>query len=424
MKGLEAAIRNALAKAGHTDAHMRARIYQSARSALESGLRKQAITDPAVIAQQRHRLEALIESIEREERLSQTERMVAAENEAKAARVEPAYEPAPESHPEPEVGHDPSSAPEPHVEVVDEPDHAVQSDDAPSIDIQSDVQPDTTYAAAAPDLGGVEPEGRLGAAHPTETYEPESPEADAPDVGVSQDRVTSRQKRQKQPKPPKPRKRWRALAFSLVILVGFFAAAYWWADSSGLLLSPQERDTSVPNPPPTASEEDFEAPGLQSFKPERGFGEGWVAVYDPAKGDEIERGADVSADIKREGGVQFLQISAPAGGAGSSITVAVPQNTLREMAGNKSVIAISARGVSQDAQLSVTCNFGNAKSCERHRFTLSDDNVDLIFEVNVPADAGNSGAGKLTLNIAAGGADGEMELYGIHIEPKGEAGEN
>ena len=46
----------------------RARIYQSARNALEAGLRKQDIHDPDVIAQQRHRLEAIIHAIETEER--------------------------------------------------------------------------------------------------------------------------------------------------------------------------------------------------------------------------------------------------------------------------------------------------------------------------------------------------------------------
>ena len=68
MNGLETAIRNALERSDRTNAETRARIYQSARQALESGLRKQNINDAEMVAHQRHRLEALIHAIEQEER--------------------------------------------------------------------------------------------------------------------------------------------------------------------------------------------------------------------------------------------------------------------------------------------------------------------------------------------------------------------
>ena len=57
MSGLETAIRNALARSERANAEVRARIYQSARNALEAGLRKQEIHDRATITAQRHRLE-------------------------------------------------------------------------------------------------------------------------------------------------------------------------------------------------------------------------------------------------------------------------------------------------------------------------------------------------------------------------------
>ena len=68
MSGLETAIRNALARSERANAEVRARIYQSARNALEAGLRKQEIHDRATITAQRHRLEAAIHQIEAEER--------------------------------------------------------------------------------------------------------------------------------------------------------------------------------------------------------------------------------------------------------------------------------------------------------------------------------------------------------------------
>ena len=59
MSGLETAIRNALERSERANAEARARVYQSARQALETGLRKQNIDDPEAINYQRRRLEAL-----------------------------------------------------------------------------------------------------------------------------------------------------------------------------------------------------------------------------------------------------------------------------------------------------------------------------------------------------------------------------
>jgi hypothetical protein len=74
VSGLETAIRNALDRAERGDGQVRARIYQSARQALDAGLRKQGVTDNLVIMQQRKRLEDKIGEIENEEidRLAQS----------------------------------------------------------------------------------------------------------------------------------------------------------------------------------------------------------------------------------------------------------------------------------------------------------------------------------------------------------------
>ena len=69
MSGLETAIRSALERSDRANPEIRARIYQSARQALEAGLRKQDITDVNVVAAQRQRLEATIREIEAEERI-------------------------------------------------------------------------------------------------------------------------------------------------------------------------------------------------------------------------------------------------------------------------------------------------------------------------------------------------------------------
>ena len=67
MSGLETAIRNALDRSDRTDGDTRARIYQSARQALEAGLQRQGVTDKLIVMQQQKRLEEKIREIETEE---------------------------------------------------------------------------------------------------------------------------------------------------------------------------------------------------------------------------------------------------------------------------------------------------------------------------------------------------------------------
>ncbi len=404
MKGLEAAIRNALAKAGETNAQTRARIYQSARSALETGLRKQGIDNPAIVGQQRHRLEAIIELIEREERQRYPEPERFVEEPASSFVSE-----------EPEITH------APEAEKVDAP---PQVESAPEVHARTPGMPaeDGAYVEVSQDaafLGGVAGEGRMSEAafdEPAGVTGHIEHEGEAAHVG-NEAALAEPAEPVTRPAPAKKRRRWRARAFSLVILIAFGAAAYWWAESSGLLLSPQERDTAVRNPPPTASDEDFEAPGLQSFKPEQGFGEGWVSVFEPAASAALKRGVDVGTEFKRDGDTQYLVVSAPAGGSDSAISVDLPQSLLRQMAGHRSMIAVTARGLSANDQLSVACEFAGSDGCGNHRFKLTDDRADLIFEVDTPAEAADSGKGAIVINVAAGGADGEVELYGIHIAP-------
>ncbi|HWU63002.1 MAG TPA: hypothetical protein VN112_13365, partial [Ensifer sp.] len=71
---LETAIRKALERVGPgADPEQRARVYQSARVALENGLRQQNITDPATASQQRRQLEAAINRVERDAKLDYME---------------------------------------------------------------------------------------------------------------------------------------------------------------------------------------------------------------------------------------------------------------------------------------------------------------------------------------------------------------
>ena len=84
LSGLETAIRNALDRSKRADRDIRARIYQSARQALDAGLQKQGVTDRLMIMQQRELLEQKIHEIEMEEL-----RRLSEEHEAEAFVANP-----------------------------------------------------------------------------------------------------------------------------------------------------------------------------------------------------------------------------------------------------------------------------------------------------------------------------------------------
>ncbi len=403
LNGLVDAIRNALEKAGEPDAHMRARIYQSARNALENGLRKQEINDEAVIAQQRQRLERLIADIERDEKLKQVERTARAE---KAAREAAQADPMDSAH-ELSMGNDGTeNAGDPPQETIDPVPGDASLDVTPSHENVHGDDPDAM-------IGGVADHAPRSAAvaevqlHDTETGRlGERPMAaptqmDLAPVGRA--------------RPPKKRKRWRARAFSLVLLLCFAGASYWWLDSSGLLIPASERDTSVPNPPPTVEEEDYVGNGApKTLGDEGGFGRNWFTIFVPSNLTGVAADPDALAELRDVRGEQVLAISAPVGGTQNKVRFAIPSDVLAKLKGNAVTLAITVRGKEADTQIALECDFGANLGCGRHRFAPADRKTDFLFNMVIPAEAGDTGS--LVLNTAAGGKDGEAYIYSIHIE--------
>ncbi len=160
MSGLETAIRNALDRSDRGNPETRARIYQSARLALESGLRKQDVTDPEIVSQQRQRLETIIHAIETEERFA----LGSTAGKVVPPVVAPVQKPA-DSRP---ASTEPVRAPEPVAVQSTSGDRARLRDDlpkdraAPGVEIERDSRPQRRFwggaqSAAAPgfrSLGG------------------------------------------------------------------------------------------------------------------------------------------------------------------------------------------------------------------------------------------------------------------------------
>ncbi|MCV3736627.1 biotin transporter BioY [Rhizobium sp. TRM96647] len=386
MSGLEQAIRSALARAESGNPETRARIYQSARNALEAGLRKQEINDPEAIAAQRHRLETTIRQIEAEQRAA-----------LKAARQEPV--------PGGSVAGSPESAPRP------QPTGSVGSP-APEIPRKVNEAPAGPTADREPTLDEIRPERGDGfgpaAAGPRPATRQPAPEAES--IVAASPRVAKA-----------PRRRGRLFSFLLVVatLVAVLGTAVWWVRSSGLLLPPSARDGSVANPPQSVSGEDFPAgpTGGEALDTHNSFSADWREVFDPADTGALSAAAggrfeQVSTD---EGpAVRLVSTSADREGA---VAVAVAPEVLQAMAGKTSTIALTVEPDSgKPVQVSVECDFGTLGNCGRHRFAVA-DRTDLLFQVTFEGSLSPSAAGRLLINSDVTGAGAGVNLFAVRILP-------
>ncbi len=405
MSGLETAIRNALERSDRGNAEARARVYQSARQALETGLSKQNIDDPEAINYQRRRLEALIHAIEQEER----------------ARIEVRPEPP---SPQPER---PAPQPEPRVAPQARPTSAgpapAQAATAPADRPAGRVEPGFTAAEARayPQAGPREPS--FAADDQVDAAPRISPDAHADDEGPMPDMRSER--------PLKAPRRNRGLIARLLIWSIFLATlgiGAWWVYSSGLLLSDAERDTSVPNPPPRVESEDFsgtpepaqpQAPvGPQAIDARGGFSDDWIEVFEPQQVSALRPRANALVDIVTASDGSAAQITSRSRDAAGAIEVTVPTEVLRELAGRTSTIALTVQSADdKPVQISVECDFPRMGDCPRHRFTVNPQKLDALFRVSFDSGMAPSTPGRLLINADLAGGGRGVNLYAIRVLP-------
>lgn len=379
MSGLETAIRHALERSDRASSETRARIYQSARNALEAGLRKQDVHDPEVIAQQRHRLEAIIHSIELEERAA-----------LKAAAI---------------------------VQSPVRIDAARSHDSVPSADLDDAIHMPPERSSGAVESPVVD--GGLAGLRP-ERHEPRH-SAEQPAVEPLSGKPGKSGKAAKTPPAPRRRRRGSLLSFVMVVttLVAAFGTAAWWVQTSGLLKSAAERDTSVANPPLTVQSEDFDgSAGLKTLGSQSGFSGDWVEVFQPADTGEVTAGSRAKADAVSDEGGQRLRITSATADADGSIVIKIPASVLEQISGKTSTVALSVQAdAGKQTQFSVECDFSTLGDCGRHRFTVNEEKSDMLFKVTFDRSLAPSAPGQILINSDVTGAGNSLSLFAVRILP-------
>ncbi len=390
MSGLETAIRNALEKSDRSSAEVRARIYQSSRQALEAGLRKQGIDDPETVAQQRQRLEALVHAIESEERnrlLSVVEGHVRRE----AARA---------PTPPPPI--------RPVTPTVSAPDReGYEEDDVLPVDAEVRSERDDS-APASHDIDDIRAE--RGVVAPDARSNPRTDAASS--LAFTPERAAKARRK----------KGLVARLFIYFTLLAFIGLGAWWVYSSGLLLSPSERDTGVPNPPPEVQSEDFngaEATPQPSVEAGRGFSDAWEDVFNAERGTNGIQTASLSVvePITTPAG-KAVRLTSRVGEADGNVSITVPAEVLKEMAGKSSTISITLQSSSdRQTQLSVSCDFGSLGDCSRHRFTATPERADMLINVAFDRTLAPNSPGRIIINSDIDGNGLPVNLYSVRILP-------
>ncbi|KQV44125.1 MULTISPECIES: hypothetical protein [unclassified Rhizobium] len=399
MSGLETAIRQALERSDRTSPEMRARIYQSARNALEAGLRKQDVHDPEVIAQQRHRLEVLIHAIETEERTS-----LKKQAEAEAAVEAPATQAAPPRQDEPSVDSSLDIAPDRR---------ATRREDASPANLRG--EPLIATRSVEPTIA---PEPRLARDADDELHTPDLTAGDGPRIEA--DRKDRGRKTAIAVEKTKKR-RWRSRIFSFLMVIAVLAAALgtagWWVISSGLLQTAAERDGSVANPPASVRSEDFPG-GLSTLGAQSGFSSDWISVYAPGSGDGPKAGARASADLVSDEGGQHLRMVSSSAEADGDIRLPIPASVLEQLSGKTSTIALTVQAdMGKTTQFSVECDFSTLGECGRHRFTVNDEKIDMLFKVTFDRSLAPNEPGSIVLSSDVTGAGESLNLFAIRVLP-------
>lgn len=459
---METAIRNALSRVENPDETQRARIYQTARDALLRNLESRGITEPDQVRSQIGRLKDLIVRIE-------------ADYDGQAPMASPAPQPAPDSStapeapPRPRASRPPEGAPDiradrepapapadpasgatlgfspaaeraqasaPTPEIGDirvthagspvsppGPTHRLEPQiDAPRRDGPADVpnlagerRPATP--AAAP---GASPEGsdfafRAPAADDGLTLPPRREPAET----VKKRGLFARRERKAEPKTKRRRERHVfASTFSSLVLLSFLGIGVWWLYDSGAF--DPDWDTSVPNPPPNVSSEDFSGNGSapRPLNPESGFSRAWTTIYAPRTGDTLSAGSLASASIQPTENGPVLTITSADGGEDGEVTLPIDASSLQALAGGPSVISLTVRATGdQTTPFYVKCDFGSLGDCGRRRFNAESQATDALIEVDFTRQLAPTENGTISINSDVSGQGRSIELFAVRVHP-------
>ena len=403
MSGLETAIRTALENIDRHDANQRARVYQSARQALEKGLANQNIKEPGAVARQRRKLDDIITGIEQEEaaaarkarEAAQAPRMAtfddrfavgrtpdraAEEMDAEIGAITPgerfAAEPSLDAATDEPLT---DFAAEPRFET---PSPSTRTDgdfDYPESPVLGDLHSgDAGFTEAGFDRAPEIESGHLDEADFAATGDIAVSETDrAPVAGdvraETRPQRKSRKIRKQEARAAKRVRKRRGFTSMLIgiIIIAFLLMGGWWMLSSNFTFNPETLDTAVPNPPPRIEAEDFEGAS------------GWTNVFTPGTANILSAGPRASITNATVDNAPAVEIASLAEGDAGAVAIALPVAVRGMLEQGPVLIEISTLAPDGSGQpVAVYCADGTIEGCQRHRFTASAHRDSLVVRLD------------------------------------------
>ncbi|MCP4316613.1 MAG: hypothetical protein GY789_11530 [Hyphomicrobiales bacterium] len=393
MKAFETAIRKALQKVDYANPKLRERIYQSARDALNNSQAKQGVWGSDTASTQTRRLEELIESIEVEYRQEELPPRT-----PKPERRKPEPAPEPKQSPPPIRADPPPMREEPQSSERLQSENVRWTEAAPT-PVEADLRAERITS----------PEPRPKAKKKAGGRGTSGKKADPDLLGADKAKGGRKKKEKKRRRP----------VFSLILVgslvIAFVGIGILWAVFNGLFLSPEQRDTSVPNPPAAVDGGDFAG----NPAAEGSFSGDWLEIFTPDDISRVARRGGAKAALIESSGRPALQIVSPDPGAESEVLFELSPDVLQSLAGRKSLVAMTLRASSDTpTQIYVKCMLPAEDNCGRHRFDVNYEIGDVVFSLDLTGRFAGGEPGYLALNSDVTGTGHGVDVYAIRIRPQ------
>jgi hypothetical protein len=401
LDAIEKAIRNAFEKGNAEDRAFREKVYRSAFAALDRALQANPSLTVEAAINRRKAMQAKITEIE---------------SEFQPAAPAPSAAPAPVTGVAAEPAADDDVVPEPRVDSAEE--RAASTAPEPVAAAGTASEPTFDVSVEPERRGTAEPS--VGAPEVSLDWRVEPRDASpTPDISGARTPTLAGDTTAEVAPDRDERRARRRLPFAQMFLAATVLAAIgiggWWAFQTGLLKTPAERDTTVPNPPATVESEDFipeaEAPPLLPGQADAE--RNWITVFAPENATQVAAPADTSAEVMEDDSGSFLRIRS--GTSGSAIVFDVGQGVLEQIAGKKATFDIVARAEEgQETEMSVDCNFGELGDCGRRRYAVGYQQGDYLFELDFP-DANPGSGGTIAINSDFSNQGKAVDIYEIRV---------
>ncbi len=213
------------------------------------------------------------------------------------------------------------------------------------------------------------------------------------------------------------RKRPFAAVFFGLTLVALAVVGLLFAVQTGLLKSPAERDTSVPNPPQLGNE-DFDpgSDGPPALSDQPASAQDWIRVFTPSDPATANAPGGTKAEAMQDDSGAFLRIRS--GSSDAAVSFDVGQGVLDKLASKRAVFNVTARGEDgQQAEMSIECNFGDLGDCGRKRYEVGYERGDFLFEITFP-DKSPGSSGTIAINSDISGQGRSIDIYEIKVSAR------